>query len=115
MEHAFAQPLTTSAPPRRAALAVLDAVQIANPCPAEWEAMGAVDGQARDRVRHCGECNLRVYNLSAMKRHDAQELLRASEGRLCVRLYRRHGYADMDPFDMLLPDGTPFFRMWRTV
>jgi ribosomal protein S18 acetylase RimI-like enzyme len=32
-----------------------------------------------------------------------------------VRLYRRHGYADMDPFEMLLPDGTPFFRMWRTV
>ena len=30
-----------------------------------------------------------------------------------VRLYRRKGYADMDPFDMLLPDGTPFFRMWR--
>jgi ribosomal protein S18 acetylase RimI-like enzyme len=30
-----------------------------------------------------------------------------------VRLYRRTGYADMDPFEMLLPDGTPFFRMWR--
>jgi hypothetical protein len=30
-----------------------------------------------------------------------------------VRLYRRHGYADMDPFEMLLPDGTPFCRMWR--
>ncbi|HEY0000712.1 MAG TPA: GNAT family N-acetyltransferase [Actinoplanes sp.] len=30
-----------------------------------------------------------------------------------VRLYRRHGYADMDPFEMLLPDETPFFRMWR--
>ena len=30
-----------------------------------------------------------------------------------VRLYRRHGYADMSPFEMLLPDGTPFFRMWR--
>ncbi len=30
-----------------------------------------------------------------------------------VRLYRRHGYVDMDPFEMLLPDGTPFFRMWR--
>jgi ribosomal protein S18 acetylase RimI-like enzyme len=30
-----------------------------------------------------------------------------------VRLYRRRGYADMDPFEMLLPDGTPFFRMWR--
>ena len=32
-----------------------------------------------------------------------------------VRLYRRYGYADMDPFEMLLPDGTPFFRMWRAV
>lgn len=30
-----------------------------------------------------------------------------------VRLYRRKGYADMDPFEMFLPDGTPFFRMWR--
>ncbi|WP_250037395.1 GNAT family N-acetyltransferase [Paractinoplanes maris] len=30
-----------------------------------------------------------------------------------VRLYRRSGYVDMDPFEMLLPDGTPFFRMWR--
>lgn len=31
-----------------------------------------------------------------------------------VRLYRRHGYTDMLPFEILLPDGTPFFRMWRT-
>jgi hypothetical protein len=31
------------------------------------------------------------------------------------RLYRRHGYTDMNPFDMLLPDGTPFLRMWRPV
>jgi GNAT superfamily N-acetyltransferase len=30
-----------------------------------------------------------------------------------IRLYRRHGYADMDPFAVHLPDGTPFFRMWR--
>jgi ribosomal protein S18 acetylase RimI-like enzyme len=30
-----------------------------------------------------------------------------------IRLYRRHGYVDMDPFEMPLPDGTPFFRMWR--
>ena len=30
-----------------------------------------------------------------------------------VRLYRRTGYVDMDPFEMLLPDGTPFFRMWH--
>lgn len=30
-----------------------------------------------------------------------------------VRLYRRTGYVDMEPFEMLLPDGTPFYRMWR--
>jgi ribosomal protein S18 acetylase RimI-like enzyme len=30
-----------------------------------------------------------------------------------VRLYRRTGFVDMEPFEMLLPDGTPFFRMWR--
>jgi len=30
-----------------------------------------------------------------------------------IRLYRRSGYRDMDPFEINLPDGTPFFRMWR--
>lgn len=31
------------------------------------------------------------------------------------RLYRLHGYADMDPCRIHLPDGTPFYRMWRPV
>lgn len=30
-----------------------------------------------------------------------------------VRLYRRHGYQPMDPCEIYLPDGTPFYRMWR--
>jgi ribosomal protein S18 acetylase RimI-like enzyme len=30
-----------------------------------------------------------------------------------IRLYRRAGYRNMDPFEIYLPDGTPFFRMWR--
>jgi ribosomal protein S18 acetylase RimI-like enzyme len=30
-----------------------------------------------------------------------------------VRLYRRYGYEPMDPFEIYLPDGTPFYRMWR--
>lgn len=30
-----------------------------------------------------------------------------------ARLYRRHGYRDMSPSAIRLPDGTPFFRMWR--
>lgn len=31
-----------------------------------------------------------------------------------ARLYRRHGYRDMSPCEIRLPDGTPFLRMWRT-
>jgi ribosomal protein S18 acetylase RimI-like enzyme len=29
------------------------------------------------------------------------------------RVYRRHGYVDLEPPAVLLPDGTPFYRMWR--
>ncbi|GAA1213911.1 GNAT family N-acetyltransferase [Pseudonocardia alaniniphila] len=30
-----------------------------------------------------------------------------------IRLYKRHGYTEMKPFDFPLPDDTRFFRMWR--
>ncbi|MFI5935150.1 GNAT family N-acetyltransferase [Actinoplanes sp. NPDC051494] len=30
-----------------------------------------------------------------------------------IRLYRRHGYRTLHPFAIHLPDGTPFYRMWR--
>lgn len=30
-----------------------------------------------------------------------------------IRLYRRYGYTDMMPFDIRMPDDTPFYRMWR--
>lgn len=42
-----------------------------------------------DRVRHCSLCRLNVYNLSGMSRNEAENLLRNSEGRLCVRYYER--------------------------
>lgn len=50
-----------------------------------------------DRVRHCAECKLNVYNLSAMTRREAEELIASREGRLCVRFFRR-------------PDGTILTR-----
>lgn len=31
------------------------------------------------------------------------------------RLYRRHGYRDMDPPTVTVTDGIPLFRMWRPV
>ena len=42
------------------------------------------------RARHCAECNLDVYNFSAMTSHEIEQLLAASKGqRVCGRFYRR--------------------------
>lgn len=60
-------------------------IRIASPCPADWDRM-----VGDERVRHCTECNLNVYNLSAMTERQVQELIAASRGkRLCTRFYRR--------------------------
>lgn len=66
-------------------LPVLDNIQVAAPCTADWSKMA---GDAR--VRHCGDCNKHVYNLSEMTRDEAQALLIEKEGKLCVRYYRRN-------------------------
>ena len=62
----------------------LDNIRIASPCPANWDEMFG-----DDRKRHCGDCKLNVYNLSGMTRREAEDLLVNSEGRLCVRYFRR--------------------------
>ena len=62
----------------------LNAIQVAKPCSADWEAM-----QGDERVRHCGQCQLNVYDLSALTADEARSLIEKHEGRLCVRFYRR--------------------------
>ena len=62
----------------------LNRVSVATPCPADWDRM-----VGDDRVRFCGQCELNVYNLSAMSTDDAESLIARTEGRLCVRFYRR--------------------------
>jgi hypothetical protein len=42
-----------------------------------------------ERARFCGQCELNVYNLSAMSAQEAESLIARTEGRLCVRYYRR--------------------------
>jgi hypothetical protein len=63
---------------------MLERVRIASPCAADWEQM-----VGDERVRFCSQCNLKVYNLSAMTRREAEDLIATREGRLCARLYRR--------------------------
>ncbi|MDX1419343.1 MAG: hypothetical protein R3181_05200 [Rubricoccaceae bacterium] len=62
----------------------LDTIRVARPCAAGWEAM-----RGDDRVRHCAACDLHVYNLSALPAAEALALVEATEGRRCVRFYRR--------------------------
>ncbi len=62
---------------------LLDNVSIASPCPASWDNM-----QGNGRVRFCLQCEKNVYNLAAMPREEAEELIQA-RGDACVRLYRR--------------------------
>lgn len=64
---------------------ILANIHVASPCPADWEKM-----IGDERVRHCADCNLNVYNLSAMTERQVQELIAGSRGkRLCTRFYRR--------------------------
>ncbi len=53
--------------------------KIAKPCPATWAGMSG-----DDRKRFCAQCKLHVHNLSEMERHEAEQLLQESSGRLCV-------------------------------
>src|SRR5688500_1287098 len=62
----------------------LDEVRVAATWPADWGRMVGDEG-----VRFCGSCSLHVYNLSGMTRREAESLVTNSEGRLCVRFFRR--------------------------
>jgi hypothetical protein len=62
----------------------LNTISIAAPCSADWNKM-----TGNDKVRFCSQCNLNVYNLSNMTQDQAEDLIRKTEGRLCVRYYRR--------------------------
>jgi TonB family protein len=62
----------------------LSKVKVSAPCTAEWRWM-----YGNDRVRFCSQCQLNVYNLSAMTKPEAEHLIQNTEGRLCVKFYRR--------------------------
>jgi hypothetical protein len=62
----------------------LNNIKIASPCSANWDEM-----VGDERKKFCGECNLNVYNLSGMTKGEAENLLLESDGRLCVRFFKR--------------------------
>lgn len=72
---------------RTVSLGILDQVSIASPCPMRWEDMSPIDGG--DRIRHCHQCDLHVYNFSNMSRQEAEALVLNKQGRLCAGFFRR--------------------------
>jgi len=59
-------------------------IRIASPCSADWNRMSG-----DDRVRFCPECQLNVYNFSALTHAEVEMVVAAREGRLCARFYQR--------------------------
>lgn len=64
----------------------LDLITIQSPCTESWDRM-----TGDEQRRFCGACRLHVYDLSAMRREDAEALVasRREGERMCVRLARR--------------------------
>ena len=62
----------------------LNVIDVASPCSADWDAM-----TGDERVRHCRQCDMNVYNLSEMPEDKALKLVNEREGRLCIQFYRR--------------------------
>jgi len=62
----------------------LDRIAVASPCPMAWDDMAG-----NERVRFCSQCNLNVYNISAMTKPEAMSFIANAEGRICAKFYRR--------------------------
>lgn len=89
-------------------LEVLNNIRIASPCPMQWEDM---DGES-ERIRHCRECDLHVYNLASMRGEEILDLIEGAEGRVCGVLFRR---ADGTIITSDCPRGVEILRrsVWR--
>ena len=61
----------------------VDRIEIPTPCSVPWDSM-----YGDERIRHCGSCRKNVYNVAALTRAQAMELI-ASREPVCVRIYRR--------------------------
>ncbi len=70
--------------PRRR-LPVLEDLRVASPCDVSWDEM-----VGNGRARHCAKCAKQVFNISAMKRADAELFLLEHVDGECVRFFRRH-------------------------
>ncbi|HMT08777.1 MAG TPA: ankyrin repeat domain-containing protein [Pyrinomonadaceae bacterium] len=60
----------------------IDNVRVASPCTEDWDKM-----RGNDRVRMCDHCVKEVNNLSELTRKQAKQLVRSSDGNICIRYF----------------------------
>lgn len=69
---------------RGAEQAYLNDIKLSFECPVLWSSM-----TGDERIRHCGQCDKNVYNVSEMNRAEAVEFLRNATEETCIQFYRR--------------------------
>lgn len=69
---------------RKLQLTQLSQIEVASPCSAPWEEM-----EGDEKVRFCSQCQLHVFNLSAMDVEEAGARIAEHADGLCVRFFRR--------------------------
>src|SRR5262245_6318588 len=62
----------------------IEARVIASPCTVPWSSMTGDDVK-----RFCRQCRLHVHDVSKMTKREANELLAATNGDVCLRIWRR--------------------------
>jgi hypothetical protein len=67
-----------------AKLPILANFQVASPCDASWDEM-----KGDDAKRFCGKCEKHVYNLPLLTPDELVDLIEATEGKFCGRIYAR--------------------------
>ena len=63
---------------------ILNGLRIASPCEVPWSAM-----HGDDRVRHCAQCDRKVYDVARLSAEEAVALLQADDRPPCFQLWRR--------------------------
>lgn len=69
---------------RKFQLTQLSQIKVASPCSVDWDTM-----EGDEKVRFCSQCQLHVFNLSAMDAEEAGARVAEHTEDLCVRFYRR--------------------------
>ena len=71
-------------PDTRTPQQIVNSLRIASPCEVPWSSMAG-----DDRMRHCAQCDRKVYMVARMSAEEVVDLIQSSERMPCLQLWRR--------------------------